>query len=682
MAFYHQFKCPESLNHYRQGGDDIIHNDVNNRTSNQIDFIFGGSSEIYNFNLALDGYYGISTRSDMSLNAVLYDGNDQIWGHNGTDVVFGGFGNDTLYGGGGDDELRGDLFVNAFAYVSPYAVSTDYLFIRFSNVSAYQGNDVIHGGDGDDQIIGGLGSDQLFGDNGDDDIFGGVDYVEFAYGLVYVPNAPFVQAETVLLRDGNDSLNGGAGNDRIYGGLGDDIAHGGIGNDLLLGDNVGVRFAQSVVLTPTFFNFDYYSFDYSVASNNPRDWLIDGQDHIEGDEGNDIIVGLGNDDVMVGGHGADLIVGGGVDLVDFNTGGTGFFAGNPNDTLEHVVESFYADGNDVIWGDNQIDSPDNINNSDTVVAGFGNDEVYGEEGDDFILGDNIVFGNPATINLLLPYNNALHYIHDGDDYLDGGKGNDQLVGQGGSDILYGRDGNDNLYGDGSVYLIGDPDMSSNFLDGGQGDDVLVGAEGDDYLIGGEGNDILVGGGGANTFAFSLASNFGQDVIVDFGANDTIAFTDVIGDISDYILGFGLIDYFGDSVPDATLFMDYGFGLATISFDNVDIDTLLNSISPSTLTQSVDPLWQPGVGGQPLPSLMPVSAVNSVSSDVHSAQLSTVASTTVDGHSLTSASVSTSSAVVSASALVDQANLSMSTTVYVQQPLQSILGEGGSGSDFG
>jgi len=667
---------------YGQGGDDIIHNDVNNRTSNNADFIFGGSSEVYGMNLALSGYSAFLSRSDMSVNAVSYDGNDQIWGHNGTDIVYGGFGNDVIYGGGGDDELGGDLFVQAYAYASPNSISTDYFFVRFSNVSAYQGSDVIHGGDGDDRVVGGLGNDALYGDNGNDRIFGGIDIVNYAHGLVYMVAADFLQTETKVLHDGDDTLSGGAGADLIGGGLGNDTAHGDSGNDTLLGDNVSLNFADSPILTPETYHFDYYSFDYSVASNNPRDWLIDGQDHLFGDEGNDTIIGLGNDDVLVGGHGADLIVGGGIDLINFNTGGTGFFAGNPNDTLEHVVESFYADGNDTIWGDNQVDSPDNINNSDTIIAGFGDDEVYGEEGDDLILGDNIIFGEPITINLVLPYNNELHYIHDGDDYIDGGKGNDQIVGQGGSDILYGRDGNDTLYADGSNYLIDAPDTSSNFLDGGQGDDILVGYLGDDYLIGGQNNDILVGQGGADTFAFSLASNFGQDVIVDFGADDAIAFTDVIGDVSDYVLGFALIDYFGDSVPDATIVMDYGFGLATISFDNVDIDTLLNLISPATLTQSGDPLWQPGVGQDPLPSsLMSVGAVNSVSSGFNHAQLINTASTTVDGHSIPN--VSLTAAGASAQALVEQVNQSMAATTYIQQDhLQMLMAQQGGGGDFG
>lgn len=652
-----------------QGGNDIIHNDVNNRTSTQIDFIYGGSSEVYGFNVALERYYGLLSRSDMSVNAVLYDGDDQIWGQNGVDIVYGGFGNDIIFGGGGDDELGGDLYVNAYAYVSPYSSSIDYFFVRFSNVTAFQGDDIIHGGDGNDHILGGMGSDALFGDNGNDRIFGGIEYVDFAYGLVYMVYTEFLQTETKILHDGDDVLFGGAGDDLLAGGLGDDAVHGGIDNDLLVGDNIGLRFAQSAILTPTTINFDYYSIDYSVASNNPHDWLIDGLDQLFGDDGDDVIFGSGNNDILVGGNGADLIAGGGFDFDNFATGGSAFFAGSPTDSLEHVVESFYVDGNDIIWGDNQADSPDNINNSDVIFAGFGHDEVYGEEGDDLIFGDNLIFGSAVSINLFLPYNNQFHYIHDGDDYLDGGKGNDEIAGQGGSDILYGREGDDRLFADGSAYQVGDPDVGNNFLDGGEGDDLLVGAEGDDYLIGGQHNDILIGLNGADTFAFSLASNFGHDVIVDFDANDSIAFTDVIGDAFDYILGIGLIDYFGDSVADATIFMDSGHGLASISFDNLDLNSLFAMI-PTAVNQSIDPLWQPTVGGQTTPNLMPV---NSLPSDNYNALLTT-ASTTLDGYSMPS--LLTSTASISAHALIDQVNQNMVATTYVQQdPLEMLMSDG-------
>ncbi|CAK9886915.1 MAG: Hemolysin, plasmid [Candidatus Erwinia impunctatus] len=92
---------------------------------------------------------------------------------------------------------------------------------------------------------------------------------------------------------------------------------------------------------------------------------------------------------------------------------------------------------------------------------------------------------------------------DGNDVLNGGKGDDILFGQGGNDTL----------------------------NGGEGNDILYGGAGNDVLIGGKGDDILIGGAGADTFKW-MAGDTGHDIIKDFNSNegDKIDLSDLLGDV--------------------------------------------------------------------------------------------------------------------------------------------------------
>jgi serralysin len=198
---------------------------------------------------------------------------------------------------------------------------------------------------------------------------------------------------------------------------------------------------------------------------------------------------------------------------------------------------------------------------DTVIAGFGNDYVWGEGDGDWLYGDtdklagsdrggidhlyggkgdDFLYGDAATMS---------NYARGGNDWLEGEGDDDTLMGdafemrdatQGGSDILYGGDGNDKGFGDAyqmsgtsiggwdwlaggknNDKLYGDAfDMSQSAQGGGDilygenDDDELygdfgvnfghrshLGPDGNDRLDGGMGNDVLVGGGGNDTFVF-------------------------------------------------------------------------------------------------------------------------------------------------------------------------------------
>ena len=118
------------------------------------------------------------------------------------------------------------------------------------------------------------------------------------------------------------------------------------------------------------------------------------------------------------------------------------------------------------------------NNGGTAYGLFGNNIIYGGDGDDRI------YGTPDFIN-----EGDIH----GNNHLYGGKGNDFICGGNGKDYLEGEEGNDVLHGD-------------------ENDDTLYGGTGDDYLYGGEGDD---------TYIYKLGD--GNDYIDDAGGNDKIVF---------------------------------------------------------------------------------------------------------------------------------------------------------------
>jgi Ca2+-binding RTX toxin-like protein len=110
---------------------------------------------------------------------------------------------------------------------------------------------------------------------------------------------------------------------------------------------------------------------------------------------------------------------------------------------------------------------------DVIVAGGGDNTIYGEGGNDLICAGG------------------------GDDTVHAGRGSDTAVGEGGNDTIYGERGSDHLYGGGGEdALFGE--NGNDKLDGGGNGDRVNGGPGDDSLSGGPGDyDILTGGPGSD-----------------------------------------------------------------------------------------------------------------------------------------------------------------------------------------
>jgi Ca2+-binding RTX toxin-like protein len=315
------------------------------------------------------------------------------------------------------------------------------LGVRTGQVLAGAGNDTIKGGAGNDTLQGGTGNDSVLGGAGDDFVWG---------------------------ENGVDSLWGGAGNDAMLGGAGLDVLYGGDGNDSLDG-----------------------------GSEDDRLWGGSGNDTLWGGTGNDTLDGGAGNDTLDGSVGADLMEGGeGNDVL------------RSRSPLDSSADTLYGGaGDDALWGSRFGDvMEDRLGantfytlGNDTVLAGDGNDTVYGDVGAQRIetgAGNDLVVDQAASgsVRVFLGAGDDVALGHTRALSVEGGAGHDSLVGGTGNDSLYGGVGNDTLE---------------------------AGLGGYDRLFGGDGNDVLVlrGGrstGGLGSDLFALSGGGGaRYTIVDF-----------------------------------------------------------------------------------------------------------------------------------------------------------------------
>ncbi len=203
--------------------------------------------------------------------------------------------------------------------------------------------DEIYGLGGNDTITGFLGSDKLFGGDGRDTIYG---------------------------MDGHDTMDGGAGNDRLFGGNGNDILAGGNGDDFLNGelgfdavDYRGVTGSRGVTVdlrVTTAQNTRAAGRDTIV--NVEQVWGSDLNDTITGNNGANLLYGLGGSDTINGAGGNDLIYGG-----FGETTGNRLSGGDGDDAIEGSY------GNDTMRGDAGNDRLSGSAGMDRMTGGTGAD---------------------------------------------------------------------------------------------------------------------------------------------------------------------------------------------------------------------------------------------------------------------------------------------------------------------
>ncbi|MCT7961650.1 hypothetical protein NG791_13315 [Laspinema sp. D1] len=318
--------------------------------------------------------------------------------------------------------------------------------------------------------------------------------------------------------------------------------------------------------------------DDTIIGSQADDTIVGnaGNDTLYGNVGNDSLLGNQDNDTIAGGPGNDIIrgvSGNNVLYGDLTREGLSLEEGFGNDII------FGGIGDDLIFGNQGDDTLDGEGGTDTIYGGQGNDLIIGHEGNDLLSGDggnDLIYGGLSNDNLAGGLGNDTLYGEEGDEILNGNQGNDLVVGGAGNDILYGDDltaevfdggndvlyageGNDTAYGgvgndiifgnEGNDLILGN--KGADVLYGGQGDDTSYGGQDNDQLFGDKGNDVLFGnlgndfvnGGEGNDL---LLGNEGNDLL-DGGSGDDIIYG---GQDNDTIRGSdGNDQLFGDKGND-------------------------------------------------------------------------------------------------------------------------------------
>lgn len=326
--------------------------------------------------------------------------------------------------------------------------------------------------------------------------------------------------------NGNDTITGWFFNDILYGGNGDDILHG----------------DQSNALIPAIIPDGF-------IGETPPMFVVFGNDILYGGKGDDIIAGdqgIVNTLIIFA---TSIAMDGNTTISDFSQTGLTEIWGN--DTL------YGGDGNDHLYGDTITANILAEINGDTATAdglgshaiGFvtidhntfilGNDTIYGDAGNDVILGDNTVVAHEPGGGIAIGTNGGLaeaglnhfeDYAFNGNDIIYGGSGNDIIYGDAdinsheivggnatadtggtaithflitdttlifGNDALSGGDGNDIIYGDSEIYYNALSGGTATADHGGNASSTLevngtIVNYGNDSITGDQGNDILFG----------------------------------------------------------------------------------------------------------------------------------------------------------------------------------------------
>jgi len=309
---------------------------------------------------------------------------------------------------------------------------------------------------------------------------------------------------------GNDMITDGGGDDVILGGAGADTVSAGAGKDWVIGDNGRLDFVP-----------------VSGGDGPTIPTLVQTTETASG--GNDTINGDADNDILVGGSGDDTIDGGGQTDVVLGDQGTITLSGGK---IVSIVDPGTA-GDDILAGG---DDPD------LVIGGLGNDTIRGEGGPDILVGDEAeILYAPDGVTIVQI--NTIDRTHGGIDTIYGGAGDDIVIGGTNSDSLDGGLDRDLVFGD-NVLLVPNP---------GSGDSInprfraLSGtAIYDANGVAQVGDQAQPAPGGMPAWAdwhFTLdqslePANFGNDYIAGGGGNDEIF--GQLGD--DTIQGDGSIDY--------------------------------------------------------------------------------------------------------------------------------------------
>ncbi len=501
----------------------------------------------------------------LPVEAIGGSGHDEITAGGGPLTAFGGSGNDviigsplgdTIDGGDGDDEINakaGDDHIMGGAGIDRIRGEAG-----IDRIEAGDGDDEVYAGIGNDFVIAGLGSDFVDGEEGDDVIFGDtegdVDHPESAPEVIGDGN------DVIIGGTGNDLLVGGGGSDQLTGGAGADGLFGGGGNDFLVAANQPP--SNSKGANQTLF------FGGELDDIEPH--TIDaglGNDIVFGSKGPDTVFAAGGLNIIRTYAGADIITTGpGNDLIESGDDDDIVNAGEGDNTIRTGAgrdDVTAGGGNDLI---DMRGFAMNANVGGNINDAGGNNEIYGDDGDDvFVItgGNNFINAGEGNNIVTTGPGNDVIITRTGNDIINAGGGNNDIGSGSGDDIVTtgaGRDqirlgpGNDRASsGGGNDVLLGDE--GDDLLDGGLGDDLLRGGPGNDELIGDRGSDTVQGGSGNDIIWGGLREYSAEQLTAGFvhplGYDATKTFVELDPIVPQIVSGFSIAGVFDDG-PDLLL----------------------------------------------------------------------------------------------------------------------------------
>ncbi len=539
-------------------------------------------------------------------------------GNTGNDTIEAGWGNDTVDGDGGNDlftaihddgsdSYDGDAGIDTLSYQgSGTTAITAYLthmnglnpapYISRYSASGYHSDtivsieklvgsdsnaDWIDTGSDNDGVVINLNNGRISGVTGQVTHVLGFENVWAGSGHDIITGNAFANTlkgwsgnDAITGLGGNDELWGESGNDTLRGGLGDDTLFGGASNDVLIG-NEGDDVMDGGLGNDTF---------YKYANN--------GSDEINGGDNIDTVIYQSSwDSIMFDAVQNIVLFNGDIDtliniekIYGTHAYGDVFNAGNATTDIYYNMSNYQVTGLDIM----------EARYFDEVIAGSGNDTIYGN------YGDNTISGGAGSDYL---------YGDEGDDYfyeVPGEVGTDTINGGNGIDTIdYSDSLNHDIYYDtaaGQIHQGGQVDVISNieviYASNRAFDQLYAANETDDVVIhlknrtlqiganpqmrvwgfeianGGTGNDYIVGNDGANT----LTGGSGNDYRGGLGGND-----DLTGGIGDDTLNGGTgNDILEGGVGNDVYEFFENFGIDTIyeggGFDRLDFSALFSSVT--------------------------------------------------------------------------------------------------------
>ncbi len=519
-----------------------------------------GSVEAAISNLFKDTTFGTNGADDLDGGFLIGLGNDVIFGLGGNDTLDGGLGKDTLFGGAGNDVLDGgwgndQLDGGKGNDTLNGGDENDHLYGR-------DDNDTLNGNDGNDYIEGNAGVDILRGEKGNDTLMGGAGN------------------DTLEGGDNDDQLRGDANDDKLIGGKGTDFLYGGEGtdtyehiqgdgNDVII-DSDGIIKADGNVLhggkkkneQDSFWESTDKKSRYTLFTNadgsktlnillengeklfvknwqnntfgitledaeqatpvtpspisSQADYLQVTGGAVDGQGGNDVLVGGATAETLFGGIGDDILFGNmGDDTLEGGDGRDALIGGAGKDIIRGGADDdlIISDTN---FKDVSIHEENDQGDWELVSS---NDENWkklaGSWAWNYIEGTSLFYYS-GTSALYIGSKWTATDPNFGFEYANGTEAEDTTTG----DFLYGGDGSDAIYGSyGDDYISGDEgDDNIVALDG---NDIILGGTGLDEIAGGKGNDVIDGGADAD----ELYGGYGGDVIYGGAGDDSI-----IGDL--------------------------------------------------------------------------------------------------------------------------------------------------------